>query len=151
MYGADRGSRLEPRLPPHLEASLSGVAPPQKLRSGSLSPVSRTHRSPRGRLLGSTSARSRSLSAVGDTTVNEDGCLELLRRCVRLASMKPEKIIYQERQIAHHHGEYVHHTRRVVVGDWPAVGPETCLNESLSGAWITDELLICPGCGLDCT
>lgn len=34
---------------------------------------------------------------------------------------------------------------------WPAARPEDCTDESGQGEWINNELLVCRGCGLDCT
>lgn len=44
--------------------------------------------------------------------------------------------------------------RRILAGQWPAPSPAECAETSGQGVWITDdstEILICPGCGLDCT
>ncbi|MFD5372552.1 hypothetical protein [Streptomyces sp. NPDC127103] len=44
--------------------------------------------------------------------------------------------------------------RRILAGQWAAVSPAECTETSNQGVWISDqtaEVLICPGCGLDCT
>lgn len=42
--------------------------------------------------------------------------------------------------------------RFALAGDWPAARPEDCTDESRRGTWYANGLiLICPGCGLDCT
>ena len=34
---------------------------------------------------------------------------------------------------------------------WPAADPEHCAQANGFGEWVAPELLVCPGCGLDCT
>ena len=66
----------------------------------------------------------------------------------------PRVIVYRPGAVAHHHGEYVHPSRRVVDGAWPSARPETCGDQSPFGIWIgpaDQEALVCAGCGLDCT
>lgn len=47
---------------------------------------------------------------------------------------------------------YVYPGRLVVEGDWPAARPEECQDDSNRGTWILgDQILVCAGCGLDCT
>lgn len=47
--------------------------------------------------------------------------------------------------------------RRVVVvpgREWPASSPEECEDYSRTGEWISDgsrDVMVCRGCGLDCT
>jgi hypothetical protein len=43
-------------------------------------------------------------------------------------------------------------SRFALVGTWPAARPEECTDETNQGTWYANGLiLICPGCGLDCT
>jgi len=66
----------------------------------------------------------------------------------------PQIIVYRPGTVAHHHGDYVHPIHRVVSGVWPAPSPETCRDFSPGGVWIGPadrEVLVCCGCGLDCT
>jgi hypothetical protein len=57
--------------------------------------------------------------------------------------------------LVEYHGpgrEYVYRGRRVVVGKWPAARPEECKDASDQGEWIAGgKVLVCRGCGLDCT
>lgn len=50
--------------------------------------------------------------------------------------------------------QYVCPGRRVVEipgHTWPAARPEDCTDTSLTGQWLTNRVLVCPGCGLDST
>ncbi|MQS17469.1 hypothetical protein F7Q99_36120 [Streptomyces kaniharaensis] len=59
---------------------------------------------------------------------------------------------YRPATVAHHNGEPVHPGRYVIEGvrRWAAASPEVCPDVDGS-EWLTDELLVCPTCGLDCT
>ncbi|WP_158892663.1 hypothetical protein [Amycolatopsis anabasis] len=63
---------------------------------------------------------------------------------------------YDSRFVACHgpYREYVYPGRRVVKipgREWPAAMPEACTDTSNRGEWLNDDILICPGCGVDCT
>lgn len=62
---------------------------------------------------------------------------------------------YRQQPVAYHGEEfdYVDSGRQVVEipgRTWPAARPEECTSAEV-GLWITPQLLVCPGCGLDCT
>jgi hypothetical protein len=47
---------------------------------------------------------------------------------------------------------FVYPGRLAVAGRWPAPRPEECRYEGNDGVWLGDgTVLVCPGCGLDCT
>lgn len=63
-------------------------------------------------------------------------------------------ITYRDQTVEYHgyweHG-YVSPGRPVVDGTWPENQPETC-NDDYPTEWIANgQILICTGCGLDCT
>ncbi|GHH25591.1 hypothetical protein [Streptomyces rubradiris] len=50
--------------------------------------------------------------------------------------------------------DFVYPGRRAVdvIGrTWPAARPEECTNTEWRGEWIAGQVLVCTGCGLDCT
>ncbi|MEH1124868.1 hypothetical protein [Micromonospora sp. CPCC 206061] len=62
-------------------------------------------------------------------------------------------IAYRPQPVTYHGklAEPVYPGRLVVDGDWPATRPEECVGEYPT-QWIGDgQVLICTGCGLDCT
>jgi hypothetical protein len=66
-------------------------------------------------------------------------------------------IVYRPQPVTRHHGEPVAPGRRVVAGPWPFRDPRSCRDPHPDGIWVgpTDrpdqQVLICRGCGLDCT
>jgi len=63
---------------------------------------------------------------------------------------------FRHTRVAYHgpRHEPVHPGRAVVEiprRSWPAARPEACADDSGRGAWINDHVLVCRGCGLDCT
>ena len=64
-------------------------------------------------------------------------------------------ITYRDAEVLHHGSgsdfEYVSPGRLVVEGTWPENRPETCKIE-YETEWIAKgQILVCTGCGLDCT
>lgn len=64
-------------------------------------------------------------------------------------------ITYSSNQVERHGmTEFVWPGRRTVqLGGrtWPAARPEECTDSGRPTEWITPEILVCTGCGLDCT
>jgi hypothetical protein len=63
-------------------------------------------------------------------------------------------ISYRPTPVAYHgtgDHEYVWPGRPVVAGDWPRLRPEDC-DSTYDTAWLMDgQILVCTGCGLDCS
>ena len=66
-------------------------------------------------------------------------------------------IVYRPQTVTHHHGEPVAPGRRVVAGPWPYGDPQSCRDPHPDGIWVgpadqpVQQVLVCRGCGLDCT
>jgi hypothetical protein len=70
----------------------------------------------------------------------------------------PEGAVVRDEPVAYHlagdEKQYVFPGRRVIDvpgWTWPAARPEECQNNEWSGKWFEDKVLLCTGCGLDCT
>lgn len=64
------------------------------------------------------------------------------------------KIVYREGDVRFHgyDGRFVAPGRRVVDGTWKYTSPEVCEFEEDWGVWLPgDQVMVCPGCGLDAT
>ncbi|MEV7177877.1 hypothetical protein [Kitasatospora sp. NPDC093679] len=73
-------------------------------------------------------------------------------------SVLPAGLTFRMVEVLTHPSSFypVHPGRYVVegVGPWDAASPEVCTDLSNKGVWLSDgvnEVLVCPGCGLDCT
>lgn len=69
----------------------------------------------------------------------------------------PEGLMWNPTPVAYHGRTHeirsaVYPGRLALAGEWPAARPEECDDESRTGVWLAGgQILICPGCGLDCT
>lgn len=70
----------------------------------------------------------------------------------------PEGAVVRDDPVLYHladgERQYVYPGRRVIDipgWTWPAPRPEECENGSGDHRWIEDKVLLCTGCGLDCT
>jgi hypothetical protein len=65
-------------------------------------------------------------------------------------------LTYHDSEVTSHGPDlgYVYPGRLVVEvpgRTWPAARPEDCTDTGQAGEWLTEHVLVCPGCGLDAT
>lgn len=70
----------------------------------------------------------------------------------------PEGATVRDARVRYHREggvkQYVAPGRRVIEipgVTWPAASPERCQNAVWQGKWFEGKVLLCTGCGLDCT